>query len=351
MRFEPHRAFRTFVLVLATGCALFFYSQTRASAQTTQTGAGYIASLLEDPAWCWVEYRWSYKGRYTLLADPSHPSAKVIAEFATEYGTVTFNGSSSSEPVVVTRGKNTSGERLVRVPCPPAPGYGAHGFGGLNGGLSLRDTTALLTWAEALASTGQVTSQNSTHKDPLGEGIEIGYGFSPWAGVNNLVVDPFLSLDYQNWSVDYMFPGGSYIGAKSNYEGTAGVKIGPAYEFVWVYAIAGVSFLNETLTVNFVPVSSSITKTVPGFTAGLGGAIQPNWLQFFGVPTALSLEAEHTWWQTVNFDTPASSPLFNYAYKREDDTIKLGVHFYFDAGSPPSSASSPPILTKASVSK
>jgi hypothetical protein len=37
---------------------------------------------------------------------------------------------------------------------------------------------------------------------------------------------------------------------------------------------------------------------------------------------------QHTWWGTANFNTPASSPAFNYAFKRSDDTIKLGVNLY-----------------------
>jgi hypothetical protein len=93
--------------------------------------------------------------------------------------------------------------------------------------------------------------------------------------------------------------------------------------------LAGVSFLNETLTVNFIPVSSSTTTTVPSTTLGLGAAFQPAWLQVFGMPTSLSLEWQHTWWQTANFNTPASSPAFNCAYKREDDKIKLGLNVYF----------------------
>ena len=38
------------------------------------------------------------------------------------------------------------------------------------------------------------------------------------------------------------------------------------------------------------------------------------------------LQYQHTWWGTANFNTPTSSPLFNYAFKREDDTIRLGVN-------------------------
>ena len=44
---------------------------------------------------------------------------------------------------------------------------------------------------------------------------------------------------------------------------------------------------------------------------------------------------QHTWWQDAKFNTSASSPLFNYAFRREDDTIKLGVNVYFSPPEPP----------------
>jgi hypothetical protein len=216
----------------------------------------------------------------------------------------------------------------MAVPGRPDTFVAGQPFSGLNGGISIEKSISALTWVESLASTGEQTNQNSARGDPLGIAIDIGFGFKPWAGVNNLVVNPFLSFDYPNASANYVFPGGSFIGAKNNYEGTVGVKIGPAYQSVWLYTIAGVSLLNERLTVNFIPNSSSITTTVPGATFGAGGAIRPNWLQVFGYSTSLSLEWQHTWWQTANFNVPASSPFFNYAFKREDDRIMLGLNFY-----------------------
>jgi hypothetical protein len=39
--------------------------------------------------------------------------------------------------------------------------------------------------------------------------------------------------------------------------------------------------------------------------------------------------------------TPTSSPFFNYAFRREDDTIKLGMNFYFGSSPYPVKALSP----------
>ena len=105
-------------------------------------------------------------------------------------------------------------------------------------------------------TTGRWVSQ-----DPLGIGINIGYAFAPWN--SNVIVDPFLSLDYLNMPVNQNFAGGSFLGARSNYELMTGVKIGPAMSRqIWLYGIAGVGALDETLTINFVPLTSSTTRTV-----------------------------------------------------------------------------------------
>jgi hypothetical protein len=306
-------AVRRFVPLLAIGCAAIAWSHSAAAAPVT------VAQLLADPRNCWAHQDFD-QGEWSELGEPKPASifyrtGDLMADFS-DPGATYLVGKRQHARL------GFSMERWMRVPCPPPEG---RYFTGLNGGFSLNETVGILTWIESL--NGVTTNQNSARRDPFGAGINIGYGFRPWN--NNLVVNPFLSFDYQGWSVNYVFPNGSFIGTKSNYEGTAGVKIGPTFPAgVWLYAIGGVSFLNETLTVNFIPVSSSTTKTVPVATLGLGGAIQPSWLQVFGVPTSLSLEWQHTWWQTANFNNPASSPAFSYAYKREDDKIKLGINFY-----------------------
>lgn len=61
-------------------------------------------------------------------------------------------------------------------------------------------------------------------------------------------------------------------------------------------------------------------------------------LQGFGMPVAVFAQYQHTWWDDAHFNTPASSPAFNYAFRREDDTIRLGLNFYFAAPSPAASA-------------
>ena len=201
---------------------------------------------------------------------------------------------------------------------------------------------------ERFVLTDQTTNQFSDYHDPFGVGINIAYAFAPWR--NNVVVAPYVSLEWPNLSVNHTFPGGSFLGSTSNVSGTAGVKIGPTVTpNVWLYGIAGLSVLNETLNINFIPVASSTTATVPGATVGIGGAWQPNFLQGFGRPVSLFLEYQHTWWQSANFNTPAASPLFDYNFARQDDAVKFG--FNVSLNPPPAAASGSPMVVKAPPSK
>src|SRR5262249_11133160 len=112
--------------------------------------------------------------------------------------------------------------------------------------------------------------------------------------------------------------------------------------------IAGVSVLNETLKINFVPVYSSSSATVAGGTVGVGAAFKPSFLQGFGHPVSVFAEYQHTWWQNANFNTPAASPFFNYNFRREDDGAKVGFTVDLFAPPPPPSA---PMYVKALPAK
>jgi hypothetical protein len=160
---------------------------------------------------------------------------------------------------------------------------------------------------------------------------------------------PFASFEYHNASVSHTFANSNFLGTTSNFAATAGFKFGPQLPIgVWLYGIAGVSVLNETLKINFFPVTSSTSTTVPGATVGVGAAIQPDFLQGFGLPVSLFAEYQHTWWQDANFNTPAASPFFNYTFRREDDVVKVGFTVDFGATPPAPSA---PMYVKALPAK
>jgi len=238
----------------------------------------------------------------------------------------------------------TNGINLYWVPCPPPQTASSTG---LYLGGELVKNWGRVRSTERLAATDVVTNQFTDSADPFGGGIIVGYKFAPWA--NNIVVSPFASFDFLHAPVNHTFPGGSFLGITGNLMGTAGVKIGPQLATgVWLYGIAGVSVLNETLNINFIPTASSRNVDVAGATVGFGGAWQPSFLQGFGRPVSLFLEYQHSWWGDANFNTPAASPPFNYTFRREDDVVKFG--FTVSLNPPPAPAPSSMVF-KAPPSK
>jgi hypothetical protein len=169
---------------------------------------------------------------------------------------------------------------------------------------------------ERLATNDEVTNFLKDTKDPLGIGGALGYRFTP--GRSRIAIAPFVSFEWPNISVNHNFTNGSFLGTKSNFEATAGVKVGPQLPTgIWLYGIAGVSALNETLNVNFIPVASAKDATVAGATAGAGAAwaLNPSFMRGFSKPVSIFLEYQHTRWQDAHFDRPAASPFFNYAFR------------------------------------
>jgi hypothetical protein len=177
--------------------------------------------------------------------------------------------------------------------------------------------------------------------DPAGVGFVASYLFAPWN--NPLRIGPFASFDILRQTVNHNFAGGQFLGTTTHWFAAAGAKVGAAVRpDLFVYGLTGVSWLNENLNVNFATAATS-SVTIPGVTLGLGGEYRPASWQIAGHPITLFAQYQHTWWSTANFNAPSSSPGFNYAFRREDDTVKLGVNFYFGAAAalPPASPTFP----------
>jgi hypothetical protein len=226
---------------------------------------------------------------------------------------------------------------------PPCPGVvPVFSSAGVLLGIYLVKTTGDGHFVERFAATDQVTNVFDPSKDPVGLGASLGYKFGLG---NSVALMPFVSAEWPNISVRQTFPNTSFLGTRSNFSATAGVKAGPQFQNVWLYGIAGVSVLNETLNVNFIPVASSTSATVAGTTVGAGFAYTlPNLAR----PVSLFVEYQHTWWQDAHFNTPAASPFFNYTFARSDDVVKVGFTMPLDAPSAPLSPSAtPPYPVKA----
>ncbi len=173
-------------------------------------------------------------------------------------------------------------------------------------------------------TTGAITFKSTDSGDPIGIGIVAGYNFRPWN--NNIIVGPFASFDFLNQTINHTFAGGSFLGTTTHWIINAGAKGGVVVmPSVYIYGLAGAAWLNQDLNVHFATAASS-NVTTPGFTLGLGGEYQPGSWRLFGKPVSVFAQYQHTWWSTANFDAPTSSPGFNYAFKRQDDTFKFGVN-------------------------
>jgi opacity protein-like surface antigen len=202
-----------------------------------------------------------------------------------------------------------------------------------------------LELAERLAEAGQQTFGSKDKVDPLGVGIGVGYNFAPWN--NSVLLGVFASFDWLDQTINHNFPAGTFIGTQSHWIATGGVKFGVATAHgAFIYGLAGVGALNQDRNINFGgPLVTSSNTTVPGVTLGLGGEYAPSFLQRFGRPVSLFAQYQHTWWQDAHLDRPTASPLFNYAFRREDDTVKFGVNIYF--GTPTPAEPARPMVVKA----
>jgi hypothetical protein len=325
--------------------SLAICTATLAPARAERLG-GQASYLLQDEDSCWRK-EWFNEGTRTWSRGPLE-GFLVGGNYLVERENTEPGDRHSSlrtgpgDAAVITRVSSNPHEfnqytyRLVRMPCPPRRPYRDLDF---YLGIIFSKANLRLDATEALAATGQKTFDSSDRHDPLGAGIIVGAKFRPFS--NSVVVSPFASIEYLNMSVNHYFPGGSFYGTTSNFSATGGVKAGPElFSGLWLYGIAGISVLNETLNINFIPVASSSTTSVPGATVGAGFAFQPSFLQNFGRPISLFAEYQHTWWQDAQFNRPAASPLFNYNFHREDDVVKVGFTVSLNA---------PPVITNPSM--
>ncbi len=225
------------------------------------------------------------------------------------------------------------GKSFAKIPCPPPPQStglqttpSTSWTGGYLGGELVKNWGRVRS-TETLAATGAITNQFSDSGDPFGLGLVAGYNFTPWN--TNFVIGPFASADWMRQTINHNFAGGQFLGSTTNWIFTVGGKAGVvATPGLLLYGLAGAAFLNQNLNVNFVTAASNNTTT-PGFTLGVGGEYQPQSWMLAGSPVSVFGQYQHTWWSTANFNTPASSPAFNYSFRRQDDTIKLGVLIHF----------------------
>ena len=182
---------------------------------------------------------------------------------------------------------------------------------------------------ESFTLTGQMTNNFQRYGKRDGFGFTGGYNF-PVPGSNGLLIGAYVAFDFFDQVLNQEFAAsGYYLGTTTNWLLTAGMKAGFVSNLgFYLYTIAAASFVNEKVEINFNTVTSE-TKTVPGVTVGVGVEVQPEPFRRAGLPLTVSLQYQHTWYETVHVDMPEASPLFNYEFKREDNVIKVGVNYHF----------------------
>ena len=315
-------------------------STAPASAQRAKTG---YDRVLEDPRICWIVEERDPNGGWgqLLYSEPSHfptdfdvssalglgltpsPGPDGKTNFVPAHGQVVKQGDDiyiqpSPYQMDQLRQEGRRITRLRKVPCPETPTNTA-GYVGVE----ILKNAARVQSTEKNATTGATTNQFSDSGDPIGGGLTAGYNFR--FPSSRFFAGPYVSFDWLKQTVNHTFTGGSFLGTTTNWlvslGGKFGVTVMPQLD---LYGLAGVTWLNQSLNVNFA-TSASRTTTTPGFTLGLGAEYKPDW----HVPVSLFLQYQHTWYSDADFNTPSSSPAFNYTFKRDDDTVKLGANFYF----------------------
>jgi hypothetical protein len=231
-----------------------------------------------------------------------------------------------------------------RVPCPPPSTVSGGTQVGMSGGYfggEIIKNGARVKSKETSAATGAVTNQFSDDGDPIGGGVVAGWNF---ALANNWIVGPFASFDWLRQTVNHTFPAGFYLGTTTNWIANLGGRAGYLVTPDWqIYGLAGAAWLNESLNINFPAGFSTKNATVPGFTLGLGTEYQPASWAVAGHPISLFAQYQHTWYADATFTMPTpASPGFNYAFRRDDDTLKVGVIVHLSPPAPPP----PPLIHK-----
>jgi hypothetical protein len=228
-----------------------------------------------------------------------------------------------------------------QVPC-PEPAGSAGWYLGPEASIALM----FLFDREFPAGSNIPSFESSDRNAGGGGGVTVGVNM-PVSGIN-MVAGAFASFDGMDATVEHKFANGSTLGSTGKFMAEAGAKVGPTFAGgTWVYAIVAGGALDESVHVNFLPVLSSTSTVVGGVGAGAGVSVQPTGLLAFGAPVSIFAEFQHFWWQDAHFNMPASSPAFNYTFRREDNLIKIGLTVPLGVSAAPTAVAAPDYPVKA----
>ncbi len=182
---------------------------------------------------------------------------------------------------------------------------------------------------EYLAATGVPTNAFTNSGSGFSGGINLGHNWQPWGDI--FVVGTGVDVNLVNDNVKRSFAGGTFISSTINFTGAAQVRAGGlATPALMLYVQTGIAIANQNLKINFGGPITSQSQITPGFTLGAGAEWQMPTPLFSGLgPTSLFIDYNHTWWDKARLKMPVSSPLFNYTWSRQSDTVKVGLRVKF----------------------
>jgi opacity protein-like surface antigen len=321
------------VVSISIVCASYFIGDTvlsRAAAQTPPAASKRtkIEVILADKRICWIREVQDLNGNWgeDITSDPKPRSLSDIRD-GLDIGT-SANPELSKvgndlylRPKPGDRDQDNRNLRYRKVPCPDV----VANPDGIYLGLELIKTLSKEQKTETVAATGAFSSQYTDSNDPLGVGFVVGKDFT--IARSNWIIGPYASFDWLQMSVNHTFANGAYFGSTTHWVINAGARVGYRVTPDWlIYGLGGAAWLNEDLNFSFPLGVSQKNTTTPGALAGFGTEYHPPAWQVAGNPISLSAQYQHVWYDTATFNMPVpASPAFNYAFKRDDDTVKFGV--------------------------
>lgn len=321
------------VILACTVCASCLIGDallTQAAAQSPPATAGKKTNLeviLADARICWIRETQDINGTWgeSFGSDAKPRSLNDVREGLDLVGVnpqlERVGNDLYLRPKPGDRDETNKNLRYRRVPCPDL----VDNRYGIYLGLELIKTLSKEQKTETVAATGAFSSQFTDSNDPLGVGFVVGKDFALWN--NNWTIGPYASFDWLKMSVNHTFANGAYFGSTTHWVINAGARVGYRLTPGWmIFGLGGAAWLNEDLNFSFPLGVSQKNTTTPGAFAGVGTEYHPPGWQVAGNPISLSAQYQHVWYNDANFNMPTpASPAFNYAFKRDDDTVKFGV--------------------------
>jgi hypothetical protein len=215
------------------------------------------------------------------------------------------------------------------IPPQPAEYVAEPAWTGWWGGVYIVDSFSNVTTTERFAATDDITHRFTDCCSGVGGGLNGGW---QWQLPNGVVLGGAVDGYFPNDTVSHNFAGGKFLRSTVDFTATFQARAGiAAAPNLLLYGQTGLALGAQTLKVNLAAPTSSTGDTTAGYALGAGAEWRP-WngpLGVIGQYPSVFLEYSHIWWSDAHFNTPASSPAFNYGFSRDSNILKGGLRVRF----------------------